>query len=180
MPAPISIAHTHVHSLRLASGAEALVARVVTTPGVVGYGFSLGTEATPARDMAQWDALARSRNAPLYALFGGRTRGRVKIARDKTITIDPFELLSIEAVFAEARSHQAFCLLAPHGHPWELSYCAALAGALPGDVVSIAIREEPSTQSIAISDAIGIEIDWSLEPAFAAIPWWPQRLLSRT
>ena len=47
MPAPVSIASTHVHSMRLASGAEALVARVVTTAGVAGYGFSLGDEAPP-------------------------------------------------------------------------------------------------------------------------------------
>jgi len=52
MPAPISIVQTHVHSLRLRNGAEALVARVMTADGVAGFGFSLGPEALPARDMA--------------------------------------------------------------------------------------------------------------------------------
>ncbi len=48
--------HVHVHSMRLASGDEALVARVVTAAGKIGYGFSFGLEATEARHMAEWDA----------------------------------------------------------------------------------------------------------------------------
>ena len=60
MVAPVSIAHTHVHSLRIASGAEALVARVLAADGTAGYGFTLNLDAGVARDMAAWDALARA------------------------------------------------------------------------------------------------------------------------
>ena len=56
--------HVHVHSLRLASGEEALVARVVTLQGRVGYGFSLRLEATEARHMAERDAGVRNDVAP--------------------------------------------------------------------------------------------------------------------
>ena len=45
MPAPISTAHTHVHSMRLRNGTEALVARVLTADGVAGFGI----EPIPAR-----------------------------------------------------------------------------------------------------------------------------------
>ena len=173
MAAPVSIASTHVHSMRLASGAEALVARVVTTGGVAGYGFSLGTEATPARDMAAWDALGRSRNLPLYALFGKKMRERVDVVDAETgdrTNIDPFGALSIEAALSECRACETLCLVAPHGHPWELAHCAALAGALPG---TIAIVAEVPLRSIDVADRPGIGIDWSIEPEFAALRWYP-------
>ena len=160
--------------MRLAGGAEALVARVVTTPGVAGYGFSFGTEATPARDMAAWDALARSRNVPLYALFDGKKRLEVPIGREEpgsTELIDPFEALSIEAARVDALARERFCLVAPHGHPWELAYCAALAASLPGEA-RIASSGEPAARSIRVSDAPGIAIDWSIEPGFATIAWY--------
>jgi len=171
MPAAVSIASTHVHAMRLTSGAEALVARVVTTDGVAGYGFSLGPEATPARDMAQWDALGRSRNLPLYALFGKKMRERIDVVHetDDRMTIDPFAMLSIEAALAECRGRETLCLVAPGGHPWELSYCAALAAALPGKIVIVA---EVPIRSIDVLDSPGIEVDWSLEPGFAAIRWY--------
>jgi len=172
MPAPVSIAQIHVHSLRLRNGAEALVARAVTTAGVAGYGFSLGTEATPARDMAAWDALARSRNVPLYALFGEKTRERVAVAQEHAIKIDPFELFTIEAALSKCRAQDKLGLAAPHGHPWELSYCVALAAALPGEIVIVAGLAE---QLIAVADAPGIAIDWSLEPAFGGIAWYNDR-----
>jgi L-alanine-DL-glutamate epimerase-like enolase superfamily enzyme len=156
--------------MRTLGGAEALVARVVTTHGVAGFGFSLGLEATPARDMAAWDALGRSRNLPLYALFGRKTREHAAITSNAAAAIDPFELLSIEAVLAEAGSREAACLLAPNGHPWELSYCAALAAALPG---SIRIAAEASIRSIVVSESPGIGIDWSIEPGFATLRWYP-------
>ena len=156
--------------MRTLDGAEALVARVVTTGGTAGYGFSLGSEATPARDMAAWDALGRSRNLPLYALFGKRMRERVAVIAGDMEKINPFELLSIETVMAEARFREPLCLFAPHGHPWELSYCVALAGALDGD---IKIAAETSVRSIAVSDSPGIDIDWSLEPGFEALRWYP-------
>lgn len=157
--------------MRLTSGAEALVARVVTTDGVAGYGFSLGPEATPARDMAQWDALGRSRNLPLYALFGKKMRERIDVVHetDDRMTIDPFAMLSIEAALAECRGRETLCLVAPGGHPWELSYCAALAAALPGKIVIVA---EVPIRSIDVLDSPGIEVDWSLEPGFAAIRWY--------
>ena len=170
MPAPVSIASTHVHSMRLASGAEALVARVLTTDGVAGFGFSLGTEATPARDMAAWDALAHSRNLPLYALFGGKARESVAITQGHAIKIDPFEMLTIEAALSKCRAHEKLGLVAPHDHPWERSYCAALAGTLPGEVQILSADSHLTT--IAVSDAPGIDIDWSIEPAFGKIAWY--------
>jgi hypothetical protein len=172
MPAPVSIASTHVHAMRLASGAEALVARVVTTDNVAGYGFSLGTEATPARDMAAWDALGRSRNLPLYALFGRKMRESVAVASGKPdgMQVNPFEFLSLEDVRLKLVSQAAVCLMAPHKHSWELSYCVALAASLPGNVVLAG--ENASATLLGVSDAPGIAIDWSLEPGFAAIRWY--------
>jgi hypothetical protein len=49
----------HVQSMRLASGHEALVARVLTKDGKTGFGFSLRLDATEARHMAEWHAGAR-------------------------------------------------------------------------------------------------------------------------
>jgi hypothetical protein len=49
----------HVHSMRLATGEEALIARVVAPDGRVGYGFSFRLDATEARHMAEWAAGAR-------------------------------------------------------------------------------------------------------------------------
>ena len=172
MPAPISLAHIHVHSLRLRNGAEALVARVMTADGVPGFGFSLGPEALPARDMAAWDALGRSRDMPLYALFGTRLRERVAIGRESPRglrEIDPFELGSVEAVRSVA-ADEGLVLVAPNAQPWELSYCAALAATLVGEV-RIAVRVEPPARSIIVSDAPGVGVDWSLEPGFATIRW---------
>ena len=45
-----------MHSLRIASGQEVLVARVVSDAGRVGYGFSFRLDATEARHMAAWNA----------------------------------------------------------------------------------------------------------------------------
>ena len=165
MPAPVSIAHVHVHALRLASGAEALVARVLTTDGVAGFGFSFGSEAFPARDMAGWDAAARARKVPLYALFGKKTRDRVPIVGGNGI--DPFV-----RVLEDVRKKQESRLLAPNGHPWELSYCAALSASLDGEVEIVALRDL-GRESISIPDSPGIMIDWFLEPAFEAIRWYP-------
>ena len=177
MPAPIPIARTHVHSMRLRSGAEALVARVLTADGVAGYGFSLGLEAAPARDMAGWDALARSRGVPLYALFGKKLRERVEIESENpegTQRLDPFEQESLETVRLRAPTDRPCFLVAPHAHPWELAYCSALAGILPGKV-RIAVSGKTAFQSIPVSDAPGIDIDWSLEPGFGVIQWYPPK-----
>lgn len=171
MPAPVSIGHIHVHALRLASGAEALVARVRTVDGVAGFGFSFGPEAFPARDMAAWDAAARGRGTPLYALFGKKMRERVAIGRKESgdRILDPFVDL-LENVRPQARSGDK--LLAPSSHPWELSYCAALAGTLSGEL-KIAVSREIGLESIAVLETPGIAIDWSLEPAFAELKWYP-------
>ena len=45
--------------MRLASGEEALVARVVTEQGAIGFGFSLRLDAAAARHMAEWQAGVR-------------------------------------------------------------------------------------------------------------------------
>lgn len=173
MPAPISIGQIHIQSLRLRDGAEALVARVMTADGVPGFGFSLGPEALPARDMAAWDALGRSRNVPLYALFGTKLRESVAIERSKPggpLQIDPFELGSIEALRSRLPSNETYLLVAARAHPWELAFCAALAATLPGEI-NIAVPEAPKATSITVSDAPGIDIDWSLEPGFAGLRW---------
>lgn len=172
MAAPVPIAHTHVHSMRLRSGAEALVARVLTAQGVAGFGFSLQIEAAPARDMAAWDACARSRGLPLHALFGKRLRDYIAIGRDGAgvlTRVDPFELGSLEAVRSVAPD-EGLVLFAPNAHLWELAYCAALAATLAGDV-RIAVRVEPAQASIRVSGSPGIDIDWSLEPGFAGLRW---------
>ena len=85
MVAPVSIKHTHVHSLRIASGAEALVARVLAADGTAGYGFTLNMDAGVARDMAACDALGRSKGVPLYGLLGGTHRRTVKCMLDETL-----------------------------------------------------------------------------------------------
>jgi hypothetical protein len=54
----------HVQSMRLATGEEALVARVVAPDGRVGYGFSLRLDAAEARHMAEWSAGLRKERPP--------------------------------------------------------------------------------------------------------------------
>ena len=51
--------HVHVHSMRLESGDEVLLARVVARTGRIGYGFSLTLDATAARHMAERNAGVR-------------------------------------------------------------------------------------------------------------------------
>jgi hypothetical protein len=46
--------------MRLASGHEALVARVVTKDGKIGFGFDFRLDAAAARHMAEWHAGARA------------------------------------------------------------------------------------------------------------------------
>ena len=171
MAAPVSIAYTHVHSMRIASGAEALAARVLTADGTAGFGFTLNEDAGVARDMAAWDAAARSRNVPLYGLLGGRRRKMLTLARGGgAAAIDPFALGSLERTLAAAAGPAA-ALLAPNGHAWEIAWCAALAAALPADDVRVLVPSNPKENSIEIPDRPGICVDWSLEPAFSAIRW---------
>jgi hypothetical protein len=56
--------------MRLATGQEALVARVLTKEGKVGYGFSFQLDAVEARHMAEWDAGARSERPRCQPLLG--------------------------------------------------------------------------------------------------------------
>jgi hypothetical protein len=51
--------------MRLATGEEALVAKVVAADGRVGYGFSFRLDATEARHMAEWAAGVRAER-PAY------------------------------------------------------------------------------------------------------------------
>jgi hypothetical protein len=53
-----------VQSLRTATGEEALVARVVSQEGKVGFGFSFRLDATEARHMAEWAAGVRVERPP--------------------------------------------------------------------------------------------------------------------
>ena len=195
MVAPVSIKHTHVHSLRIASGAEALVARVLAADGTAGYGFTLNMDAGVARDMAAWDALARAKGVPLCGLLGGTYSRKIKITKDENpaiapdwsalrkgilenrydvLRIDPFAWGSVEQVVTIAASAQAFdlgiALLAPNAHPWEIQYCAALAATFKGEDTKIIVRS-PSLDSIPVSKLPGMGIDWSVEPAFSKIQW---------
>ena len=196
MAAPVSIAHTHVHSLRIASGAEALLARVRLADGTEGYGFTLNLEAVTARDMAAWDALGRSKGVPLHGLLGGSYRRKVAITKDENpaiapdwtalrqdildgrhdlLRIDPFAWGSVEMVQTIAAIAQAFdlsiALLAPNAHPWELQHCAALAATLKGEDTRIIIRSVPEFSSVSVSEDPGMGINWSAEPAFSKIQW---------
>ena len=54
--------------MRLQTGQEALVARVLTLEGKTGLGFSFRLDAAEARQMAEWDAgtgVARPRDEPV-------------------------------------------------------------------------------------------------------------------
>ena len=196
MAAPVSVAHTHVHSLRLASGVEALVARVRAADGTLGFGFTLNMDAGVARDMAAWDALARAKGVPLFGLLGGSYRKEVTISKDdnpsipadwtalrkdilagrhELLRIDPFAWGSVEMVQTIAAVAAAFdlgiALLAPNAHPWEIQYCAALAATLKGEDTRIILRKELEEKEIRILGQAGLGIDWSFEPAFSSIPW---------
>ena len=196
MAAPVSIAHTHVHSVRVASGAEALVARVLAADGVAGFGFTLNLDAGAARDMAAWDALGKSKGVPLHGLLGGSYRKTANLVKDELpaiapdwtalrkdildgrhelLRIDPFAWGSVEMVQTIAAVAAAFdlsiALLAPNAHPWEIQYCAALAATLKGEDTRIIVRSIASFSSISISEKPGIEIDWPIEPSFSKIQW---------
>ena len=196
MVAPVSIRHTHVHSLRIGSGAEALVARVLAADGTAGFGFTLNMDAGVARDMAAWDALGRSKGIPLWGLLGGTHRKKISIVQDENpaiapdwsalrkgilenrydvLRIDPFAWGSVEQVVTIAASAQAFdlgiALLAPNAHPWEIQYCAALAATFKGEDTRIIFRKEIQIKDIKNSEAPGLGIDWSLEPSFSTVQW---------
>jgi hypothetical protein len=56
--------------MRLASGEEALVARVLTKGGQAGFGFSLALDATEARHMAEWHAGVRAEKPRIERRLG--------------------------------------------------------------------------------------------------------------
>jgi hypothetical protein len=58
-------AFVHLHSIRLAGGREALIARVVAQDGRIGFGFDFDLDATAARHMAEWHAGVR-KERPRY------------------------------------------------------------------------------------------------------------------
>lgn len=55
--------------MRLATGQEALVARVLTRGGKTGYGFSFRLDATEARHMAEWYAGVRKKRPAVEAVL---------------------------------------------------------------------------------------------------------------
>jgi L-alanine-DL-glutamate epimerase-like enolase superfamily enzyme len=196
LAAPAAIAHQHVHSMRVASGEEVLVARVLLKDGTPGYGFTFNEEAAVARDMAAWDALGRSKGVPLWALLGGTHRKQIRLEQDRDnpalppdwtalrqgildnrydmLRIDPFGWGSVEQFTTIAAAAGAFdlgiALLAPNGHPWEIQYCASLAATVRGDDTRIIVRSS-SPSSISVSREKGTGVDWSSEPGFGKLQW---------
>lgn len=63
------LAYVHVHSMRLQAGQEALVARVLTKEGKIGFGFSFRLDAAEARHMAEWHAGVRKEYPPYAPLL---------------------------------------------------------------------------------------------------------------
>jgi L-alanine-DL-glutamate epimerase-like enolase superfamily enzyme len=178
--------------MRLSSGAEALAARVVAQGEVHGFGFSLELEPAVARDMAGWDAYARSRGAPLWRLLARRVSPRVPLARDdepalkpdweaarramaekrhRLLRVDPFAWGSLELVQTLAAAAAEFAiplaLLAPSAHPWEIAWCAALAGRDD----RVIVRREPPAPFVESPDEPGSGVPWALEPTFGSIRW---------
>jgi hypothetical protein len=60
----------HTQSLRLATGQEALVTRVVAGDGNVGFGFSLQLDATESRHMAMHAAGLRAERPQVTPVLG--------------------------------------------------------------------------------------------------------------
>ena len=196
MAAPATVAHTHVHSLRLASGAEGLAARVLLADGTAGFGFALNMDAGVARDMAAWDALARGKGVPLHLFLGGSYRAKVRCEEDQlpslqpdwsalrkgilaghyeVLRIDPFAWGSVEMVQTIAAVANAFdlgvALLAPNAHSWEIQYCVALAATIRGNDTRVIVRTTPDQKELPVSQDPGIGVDWRLEQAFQSIKW---------
>jgi hypothetical protein len=56
--------------MRIASGEEVLVARVLAENGAVGFGFSFRLEGTEARHMAEWAAGVRAERPACPVVLG--------------------------------------------------------------------------------------------------------------
>ncbi len=159
--------------------------------GTAGFGFSLDLDAAVARDMAAWDGHAKAAGKPLWRLLGS-TRPEVTVALDgepapapdwtalhrgmqarryKLVRVDPFAWGSLEKVqnivAAAAKLGTPVALLAPNGHPWEIAWCAALAG----DGGTVILRGQPSAAAFIRPESPGSSVDWASEPAFASIRW---------
>jgi hypothetical protein len=134
-------------------------------------------DAAVARDMAAWNASAAGTGKPfaqkevpvvkdeLPALVPDweKVRRALVERRYKLVRIDPFAWGSVEkvqnVVAAAAELKIPCALLAPNAHPWEIAWCAALGGD------RVIVRRDPPHPTAKPG------IDWSLEPAFAAIRW---------
>jgi len=178
-----AVAFTHVHSFRIANGEEALAARVRLADGTIGHGFTLNLEAIVARDMAAWDALARSRGVPVQALFApfdgaaDESAGTFEIlpAGSSALVLDPWALQTLEDLHAAAAVAPAgYALLAPNSHPWELDWCATVAASLqarlphgPAGIVS----NVSTVSTVRARRGPGVGMDWTLEPGFAQLHW---------
>jgi hypothetical protein len=66
----LGLAFIHVHSMRLATGQEVLVARALARDGKTGYGFSFQLDAAEARRMAEWHAGMRAEKPRLEPVLG--------------------------------------------------------------------------------------------------------------
>jgi len=60
----------HTHSMRLASGHEALVTRLLTDEGKTGFGFTFQLDATEARHMAMYDVGLRAERPHITPVMG--------------------------------------------------------------------------------------------------------------
>jgi hypothetical protein len=66
---PVVPVHSHTQSLRLSTGDEVLVVRVLTHEGVAGFGCTFNEDVAAARRMACWDAAAGAAGRPLWQLL---------------------------------------------------------------------------------------------------------------
>lgn len=167
---------------------------MIAPDGTPGFGFTLGSEAYVARELAAWDARARHAGVPLARLLGaGGARSvsvlmgpcapsipdwdaleQVLAGRDLArIDIDPWAWGGIEpAQRAGVRVAQAGIepvFVAPHSHPWEIAVCTALATARPRPAAVAAPGVTQAT--LAVVQLPGLGVDWGLEPGFAALEW---------
>src|SRR3954463_14024017 len=62
--------YIHVHSMRIGSGEEVLIARVLAENGAGGFGFTFRLDATEARHMAEWAAGVREQRPAYDSVLG--------------------------------------------------------------------------------------------------------------
>jgi len=87
--------------MRLASGDEVLVVRVLTRDGVAGYGFTFSENVAAARSMACWDAAAKAAGRPPWQILA---------------EADPATRGALEASIGKG------------SHPWNVAWRAIVAG----------------------------------------------------